>query len=137
MPKLLIKRNSEWANKMKTYHLYLNGQKFTEIRHDEVLSFEIPEGKYLIEARVDWCGSQPLELEFKEGEIRKVEVTGFIFSNYLFPSAVFTLIVYMAIYFHFQINSLFLASILMFFFGYLVYFMTFGRKHYLRLIERA
>ncbi|MCG9972746.1 hypothetical protein [Christiangramia crocea] len=137
MPKLLLKRNSEWANKMKTYHLYLNGREFTEIRHDEVLSFEIPEGKYRLEARVDWCGSQPLELEFKEGEIRKVEITGFVFSKYLFPSALSTLIIYMAIYFHFKVNSLFLASVLMFFFGYLVYFMTFGRKHYLRLMERA
>lgn len=137
MPKLLLKRNSEWANKAKNFELYLNGRKFTEIRHDEVLSFEIPEGKYRLQAKMDWCGSQPLDLEFKEGELRKIEITGFIFSKQLFPAAVITLIIYMAVYFHFGINSLFLASLLMFFFGYLIYFMTFGRNNYLRLIERA
>lgn len=136
MPKLLLKRNSEWANRMKTYVLYLNGEKFTEIGHDEVLSFEIPEGRYQLVARVDWCSSQPLDLEFKEGEVRKIEVTGFVFSKYLFPVAMLTLIIYMAVYFHFQINSLLLAGILMFFFGYMVFFMSFGRSHYLRLIER-
>ncbi|TBW28904.1 hypothetical protein [Gramella sp. KN1008] len=136
MPKLLLKRNSEWANKMKVYELYLNGKKFTEIDHDEVLSFEIPEGKYRLVAKVDWCSSQPLDLEFKEGELRKIEITGFVFSKYLFPAAALTLILYMAIYFHFKINSLLLASILMFFFGYMIYFMSFGRGHYLRLIER-
>ena len=46
MPKLLIKRNSEWANKMRSFDLYLNGRKFAEIKDRQVLSYDIPEGKY-------------------------------------------------------------------------------------------
>lgn len=135
MPKLLIKRNSEWANKIRSFDLYLNGRKFAEIRDKQVLSFEIPEGKYQLMAKIDWCGSQPLNIEILEGEIKRVEVKGFIFSKYLLPVAVVSGFLYFGIYFKYNTNSLFLATLLMIFFGYMLYFMSFGRNQYLRLRE--
>lgn len=135
MPKLIIRRNSEWANKMRSFELYLNGRKFANIKDKQVLSFEIPEGKYQLLARIDWCGSKPLNIEIAEGEIKRVEVKGFIFSKYLLPLAVSVVLLYFGIYFKYNINSLFLAILLMFFFGYMLYFMSFGRNQYLRLQE--
>jgi len=135
MPKLLIKRNSEWANKMRSFDLYLNGRKFAEIKDKQVLSFEIPEGKYQLMAKIDWCGSQPLDIEISEGEIKRIEVKGFIFSKYLLPVAVVSGFLYFGIYFKYNTNSLFLATLLMIFFGYMLYFMSFGRNQYLRLRE--
>lgn len=135
MPKLIIKRNSEWANKMRSFELYLNGRKFTDIKDKQVLSFEIPEGKYQLKAKIDWCGSRPLNIEIKEGEIKRVEVEGFIFSKYLLPLAVTSGLLYFGIYFKYNTNSLFLATLLMLFFGYMLYFMSFGRNQYLRLKE--
>jgi len=135
MPKLIIKRDSEWANKMRSFELYLNGKKFAEIEDKNLLSFEIPEGKYQLMAKIDWCGSKPLNIQIKEGETKRVEVKGFIFSKYFLPLAVFTGLLYFGIYFKYNINSLFLATILMFFFGYMSYFMSFGRNQYLRLTE--
>lgn len=46
MAKLLIRRNSEWANKMRSFDLYLNGKKIAELKDKQLLSFEIPEGRY-------------------------------------------------------------------------------------------
>ncbi|MCB7479866.1 hypothetical protein [Christiangramia sediminis] len=135
MPKLLVKRNSEWANKMRSFDLYLNGRKFAEIKDKQVLSFEIPEGKYQLMAKIDWCGSQPLDIEISEGEIKRIEVKGFIFSKYLLPVAVVSGFLYFGIYFKYNTNSLFLATLLMIFFGYMLYFMSFGRNQYLRLRE--
>jgi len=135
MPKLIIKRDSEWANKMRSFELYLNGKKFAEIEDKKVLSFEIPEGKYQLIAKIDWCGSEPLNIQITEGETKRVEVKGFIFSKYFLPLAVITGLLYFGIYFQYHINSLFLATILMFFFGYMLYFMSFGRNQYLRLTE--
>lgn len=135
MPKLVIKRNSEWANKMRSFELYLNGRKFADIKDKQVVSFEIPEGKYQLLARIDWCGSKPLNIEIAEGKIKRVEVKGFIFSKYLLPLAVTTGLLYFGIYFKYNINSLFLATLIMFFFGYMLYFMSFGRNQYLRLEE--
>lgn len=135
MPKLIIKRNSEWANKMRSFDLYLNGVKFAEIKDKQVLSFEIPEGKYQLIAKIDWCGSQPLIIEIREGEIKRIEVTGFIFSKYFLPLGVIAGLLYFGIYFKYGTNSFLLATILMFFFGYMIYFMSFGRNQYLRLNE--
>jgi len=135
MPKLIIKRDSEWANKMRSFELYLNGKKFAEIEDKKVLSFEIPEGKYQLIAKIDWCGSEPLNIQITEGETKRVEVKGFIFSKYFLPLAIITGLLYFGIYFQYHINSLFLATILMFFFGYMLYFMSFGRNQYLRLTE--
>jgi len=135
MPKLIIKRNSEWANKMRAFNLYLNGKKLVAIKDKQLLSFEIPAGKYELLAKIDWCGSQPLNIEIKEDEIKRIEIEGFLFSKYVLPLAIITGFLYFGIYFKFHINSLFLGTLLMFFFGYILYFMSFGRNQYLRLTE--
>ncbi|WP_300436250.1 hypothetical protein [Christiangramia sp.] len=135
MPKLIIRRNSEWANKMRSFDLFLNGIKFAEIKDKQVLSFEIPEGRYQLIAKIDWCGSKPLKLEIKEGEIKRIEINGFILSTYFLPVALVAALLYFGIYFRYNNNSIFLATLLMIFLGYLFYFLTFGRNQYLRLNE--
>ena len=136
MPKLLIKRNSEWANKMRSFELFLNGVKISEIKDNQLISFNIPEGKYQLVAKIDWCGSKPVYFDISEDEVKRIEIKGFIFSKYLLPTAILVGLLYFGIYFKFQVNSLFLAVLLMFFFGYILYFMSFGRDQYLRLIVK-
>lgn len=135
MPKLLIKRDSEWANRSRTFDLFLNGRKIGEIKDRQLLSFDIPEGNYELMARIDWCGSRPLKIEITEGEVKRVKIKGFIFSKYYLPLAMFTAALYFGIYFKYNINSLFLATLLMLFCGYLCYFISLGRNQYLRLFE--
>ncbi|SDR90356.1 hypothetical protein [Gramella sp. MAR_2010_147] len=135
MPKLIIRRNSEWANRMRSFELFLNGVKFSEIKDKQVLSFEIPEGKYQLTAKIDWCGSEPLNIEIAKDEIKRIEINGFIFSKYLLPLAIVTGLFYFGVYFKYDHNSLFLATLLMFFFGYMLYFMSIGHNQYLRLKE--
>jgi len=135
MPKLIIKRNSEWATRMRAFDIYLNEKKLVEINDKQVFSFEIPEGRYQLRAKIDWCGSEPLNIEIEKGETKRVEVKGFIFSKYLLPIALISGILYFIIYFKFNINSLLLATLLMFFLGYLLFFVSFGRNQYLRLNE--
>lgn len=136
MPKLIIKRNSEWANKMRTFELYLNGRKIADIRDRQLLAFDIPKGSYELRAKIDWCGSQPLTFEVDEKDVKRIEIKGFIFSKYLLPLAIFTGLIYFGIYLKYQVNSLFLATTMMGFFGYMLYFMSFGRNQYLRLEEK-
>jgi len=135
MPKLIIKRNSEWATRMRTFDIYLNEKKLVEINDKQVFSFEIPEGRYQLRAKIDWCGSEPLNIEIEKGETKRIEVKGFIFSKYFLPVALISGILYFIIYFKFNINSLLLATLLMFFLGYLLFFVSFGRNQYLRLNE--
>ncbi|QYA26894.1 hypothetical protein G3I01_15780 [Gramella sp. MT6] len=136
MSKLIIKRDSEWANKMRSFDLYLNGRKFAEIKDRQLLTYTIPEGKYQLIAKIDWCGSKPMNFEIGKDEEKRIEVKGFIFSKYILPIALFTGFLYFAIYLKFDNNSLFLATVMMFLFGYIFYFMSFGRNQYLRLVEK-
>ena len=135
MPKIILKRNSEWANKMRTFDLYLNGKKFTAIKDKGILSYDIPVGKYQLIAKIDWCASQPVIFDLEEGDIRRFEIKGFIFSKYLLPITIFFGLLYFGLYLKFGINSLIVATIMMALFGYFLFFITFGRNHYLRINE--
>ena len=135
MPKLIIQRNTEWANKMRSFDIYLNGSRFCKIRDKEVLSFEVPEGDYEIVAKLDWCGSRPLFLSLKEGELKKIEIRGFQFSHLLFPLTIIVCSFYFVVYFKYGTNSLFLGTLMMVLFGYLFYYISIGRNEYLRIKE--
>ena len=120
---------------MRSFELYLNGIKIADIKDRQTLSFEIPEGKYQLMAKIDWCGSQPLNFEVEEGDVKRIEIKGFIYSRYLLPAAIFLGLLYFGIYFKFNYNSLILATTMMVLFGYMMYFLSFGRNQYLRLFE--
>ncbi|MCP9200011.1 hypothetical protein MKO06_08840 [Gramella sp. GC03-9] len=135
MPKLLIRRNTEWANKMRTFDLYLNGVQFSRIKHNQILSFEVPEGEYQLIAKMGWCGSKPLYINLKEGELKNVEITGFMWSTYLFPVTMVICSLYFIIYLKYGINSLFLGTLMMMLFGYWFFYISFGRHQYLTLKE--
>ncbi len=136
MPQLFIKRNSEWANRFRSFDLVLNGNIIAEIKDDQLLTLELPKGSYQLKAKVDWCGSNLLSFELQEGDIKFIEIKGFIYSRYLLSLALSTALLYFIMFFKFKTNSLFLGTLLMFFGGYLIYFISFGRDQYLRLIEK-
>ncbi|WP_026934700.1 hypothetical protein [Christiangramia echinicola] len=136
MPKLLITRNSEWANRYRSFDLYMNGIKFAELKDKQTLKFEIPEGNYQLIAKLGRYGSKPVSFKLEKGETKRFEVKGFLFSKYLLPLAIFIALLYFGIYFKFHNNNLILATALMILFGYLFYFLSFGRNQYLRLFER-
>lgn len=136
MPKIIIKRNSEWANKYRSFDLYLNGKKISEINDKEIITLNISEGDYLLEAKIDWCKSNAIHFKLIEGDLRRFEINGFILSKYFLPAAIFTALLYFGIYLKFHLNSLFLGTILMLFLDYLLFFLTIGRNQYLRLTEK-
>lgn len=136
MASLKIKRNSEWANKFRSFELVVNGEVLGYIEDREIKKFEIPPGRHTLRAKLDWWGSRAIQFEINEGEEKLVEVTGFIFSGWFLPVALLNALLYFFLYTVYAINSIYLAFLMFFFLGYLVYFITFGRNDYLRLIER-
>lgn len=135
MAKLIIYRNSEWANKSLSYSIYLNNAKVSEIKDRQMKTLSLPEGNYRLEVKMKWCGSQPLEFHLDKSEEKQVEITGFTFSNYFFPAALGSVLLFI---FHrtlYHKSSLVLATLMMVFFGYLLFYVSFGRKHFLQLKE--
>ncbi|MDT0648042.1 hypothetical protein RM545_15190 [Zunongwangia sp. F260] len=135
MSSLKIKRNSELANSVRSFQIVLDGKILDNIEDGEIKEFQIPPGKHTLRAQLDWCGSRPLHFEISEGEEKLVEIKGFIFSDWFLPVALFNAFLFFFLNIVYDVNSIFLAFLMFLFFGYLLYFVTFGKNDYLRLIE--
>jgi hypothetical protein len=68
MPTLTVVRDKGWADKLRQYRIVLDGVEIARLGEGGELRREISEGPHVIEARIDWCGSQPLRFEAKLGE---------------------------------------------------------------------
>ena len=135
MSSLKIKRNSEWANSVRSFQIVLDSKILDNIEDGEIKEFQIPPGKHSLKAKLDWCGSRPLHFEVNEGEEKLVEIKGFIFSEWFLPVALLNAFLYFFLKIVYNINSIFLAFLMFLFLGYLLYFVTFGKSDYLRLKE--
>lgn len=120
---------------MRSFKLILDGELLDTIEDGEIKEFEISAGNHTLQAKIDWCTSRPINFEIIEGEEKLVEVKGFVFSNWFLPIALFNAFLYFFLDIVYDIHSVYLAFLMFLFLGYLVYFITFGRNDYLRLIE--
>ena len=134
MPKLIIKRSSEWNNRMRDIGIYLDDKKIGEIGNGEFKEFDIPEGIHKLKAKIDWCKSEILEFETSENEIKKIELSGFKMPKYLMPISLIIMIAYFTMQSFFNIKApVFMLLLILPAFTYLFYYLTFGRNKYLRL----
>lgn len=62
MALLVIKRNSEYVNKLRKIGIYVNSVKTDEISDGETIALELPNGTYTIKAKIDWCSSNLLTI---------------------------------------------------------------------------
>ncbi|MGM1057466.1 MAG: hypothetical protein ACQEWG_16390 [Bacteroidota bacterium] len=133
MSKIVIKRKSQWANKMRGIGLYLNGEKIGTIDDGETKEFQIEPGLHRLSAKIDWCGSPIEEIKLKQNDVKHVELSGFKKSQWLLPSLLFFAGISLVLSF-FDIDTSFITwTILLPLLLYLFYFVTIGRKKYLSL----
>lgn len=60
---LTVRRDEGWADCLRKYRIILDGVEIGLLGEGEVLRQEISDGQHVIEARIDWAGSQPLRFE--------------------------------------------------------------------------
>jgi len=65
MPFVKIHRENEFADAVRAYQIFVDGEKKGEIRRGESQDFFVPEGTHRIQLKIDWCGSP--EIEFNVG----------------------------------------------------------------------
>lgn len=68
MPTLTVRRDKGFADKLRKYRILLDGVEIGKLAEGTALRQDISEGPHVVEARVDWCGSQPLEFDARAGE---------------------------------------------------------------------
>jgi hypothetical protein len=70
-----IVRRSEYADRIRSYKILINGTVAGSIARDSVLDLEVPSGPVTIEARIDWGRSRPLTIEAAPGKRIEIEVS--------------------------------------------------------------
>lgn len=66
MPILTINRANEYENKGRKIQILINDKSVAKIKNGEMLKLELPSGKHMIQAKIDWCYSNILELELNK-----------------------------------------------------------------------
>ena len=134
MSKLTIKRNSEWNNRSRYFKVYIDGEKIDVIGDDEIKDFQLKSGKHKLVLKIDWCRSRIFEFDLNEGDNKAVEVSGFKYGNILTP-VVYLLFPLFYIDSHVEYNLQFLLVIPILSFAYVMFFVTFGKNRYIRLVS--
>jgi len=58
-----IVRPKQFQNKMRDYHLYVDGKKFIKIKPNSSQVISVPSYTKYIQARIDWCSSPKYYLD--------------------------------------------------------------------------
>lgn len=133
MAKLIIKRTSEWNNRMRDIGIYLDGEKIGVIGNGETKEFEIVPGEHKLKTKIDWCSSETLNIELYENESQKIKLSGFKLGKWLMPVALIISIVYFAFDEQLDFNPLIFLFLILPIGLYIVYHLTIGRSKYLTL----
>jgi hypothetical protein len=136
MNKLIIKRNSEWNNRLRNFGVYINGEKVGVIGNGETKEFDVEVGNHEILTKIDWCRSRIIEIEIKENENKTIELSGFKYGNIILPITLGILALYFIGEKLFEINLNVLLGIAFIGIFYPFFFITFGKNRYLRISEK-
>jgi hypothetical protein len=68
MAKLIVRREAAYQDSIRRYRILLDGVEIGRLSAGETLEQDISDSAHRIEAKVDWCGSQPMEFDGRLGE---------------------------------------------------------------------
>lgn len=69
MVTITVHRDKGYADKLRKYQVLLNGVEIGRLAEGDKLVHQVSEGRHVIEAKVDWCGSKPLSFEANANDV--------------------------------------------------------------------
>ncbi|HRP31804.1 MAG TPA: hypothetical protein PKV73_07930 [Agriterribacter sp.] len=133
MATLVVKRTSEYNNRLRDYQLFLDGKKIGTISNGEKKEFEIATGQHNVVARIDWCSSPEILVNLDDTEKKKLVVGGFKNGHWIMPIA--GGIIGIGIFLNFAFSFRYGLLLAIPYFLTILYYITIGRKKYLTLTE--
>ncbi|MCL3782069.1 hypothetical protein EMN47_16905 [Prolixibacteraceae bacterium JC049] len=139
MAKLIIKRKSEWSNRLKAYKLFIDGKQVESIKNGEIKEFQLEDGTHQVEAKVNWCSTGVFEFEVIDGKTKMYEVSLFKYGNIIGPLMGLLAVILIIGRRYAEANEIelgnmkYIAILVIPFFLYMIYYITLGRKKYLRI----
>jgi hypothetical protein len=73
--KLKIIRHGGYADRFRSYKIFVNDQHVGDVARNSVLDFEVPSGAVKVQARIDWGRSRPLDLNASPNQTIELEVS--------------------------------------------------------------
>lgn len=72
---LVVKRTSQaWIDRARAYQILVDGVVKGTVRCGRELSLALPPGAHVVQARLDWTGSEPLRVHLGPGSTVRVKV---------------------------------------------------------------
>lgn len=69
-----ITRTSQYANKFRAYSIRIDGVKTGKIKDGETFTHAVAPGKHIVQARIDWCRTKPIQVAVESGGQVNLEV---------------------------------------------------------------
>ena len=135
MTKLIVTRAAEWNNKARKFGIYLNEKKIGTIADGETKEFEIKPGNHKINGKVDWCKSPMLEFDITANESKEIQIAGYKHGQLIMRISLAIILVYFLLKHIFEIEWGFLIYFVAIGLLFNLFYITFGKNRYLRLLE--
>jgi hypothetical protein len=133
MAKLIISRSKDWTNKARKIGVYLDGQKLGAVSYYETVEYDIPAGPHQIKAKIDWCESQDYPISIAEGETKAVVLSSYKYSKEIRLFGFGIILLHLFLRSTMKINFVIFLALPLFLLT--IYYLTIGRKHYLRFSD--
>lgn len=70
---MVIKRDSGWVDRFRSYQVILDDEVIGEINNGEEKSFDLPKGNHKLKLVIDWCNSNSLTVNNENGNAMSFE----------------------------------------------------------------
>lgn len=77
MALLQLTRSSEYANRLRDIHIYIDGAKAGSLSNGQTKDFPLTAGNHVVQAKIDWCSSKKLSFTVTENETKVVRMSSF------------------------------------------------------------
>ena len=71
---IIVRRGGGWVDGARAYKIVIDGMILGKVSKNGTLRLKVPAGEHEVIARVDWCGSPPVQLSLKPGEVVELGV---------------------------------------------------------------
>ncbi len=131
MSRLVLHRENNYVNRMRSYKIYLDGTLLDTISNGKSKEIEIPDGTHSLQAKMDWCSSPPVPFEVGQNATATFKISGYKHSNWLVWVVLAIIFIHLALQYFFHISWLLWFVVPFAFLN--IYYVTLGRKQYLTL----
>tara|TARA_R110000737_G_scaffold342281_1_gene367002 strand:+ start:39829 stop:40239 length:411 start_codon:yes stop_codon:yes gene_type:complete len=133
MPRLTVRRTSEWNNKLRAFKILLNDEEVRLIEDGKTEEIELESGTHELVVKIDWCSSQTVNIAVTGNENVTFEVAGFKYAGWIAPIATGTFVIYYFLTKFTESSWDWMLVIPIVAILYPIYYITIGKKKYLRL----